>query len=154
MTTLYEWLVFLHTVAAMIWVGGGVLLGGMAIALLRTNKPDAVVWFVRILPVIGPRVLAPATVVVFGAGILLVLSSIGWAFGQLWIQLGLAPLFAAAFVVGAAHQSRAATGAERAIDRGDHDEAHRHLTRWSWGYGVIVLLLLAASWDMMFKPGL
>lgn len=30
----------------------------------------------------------------------------------------------------------------------------RQLARWSWGYWLIVLLLVAAAWDMVFKPGL
>jgi hypothetical protein len=38
--------------------------------------------------VIGPRVLAPATIAVVGFGVWLVLDSSAWDFGQLWIQLG------------------------------------------------------------------
>jgi hypothetical protein len=26
--------------------------------------------------------------------------------------------------------------------------------RWSWGYWLIVPLLVVAAWDMVFKPGL
>ena len=63
-------------------------------------------------------------------------------------------LFAAAFVIGAAHQSRAAIGAERAVAEGDHELALRQLARWSRGYWLIVALLVAAAWDMVFKPGL
>jgi uncharacterized membrane protein len=151
--TLYDWLLFLHIVAAMVWVGGAVLLGALASAVLRSGEPDAVARFVRSLPVVGPRVLAPATVAVVGLGVWLVLNSAAWDFGQFWVQLGLA-LFAAAFLLGAAHQSRAALRAERAVERGDHDEALRSLTRWSWGYRLIILLLVLAAWDMVFKPGL
>jgi hypothetical protein len=59
-----------------------------------------------------------------------------------------------AFLVGAVHQSRAALAAERAADRGDDDEARRQVSRWSWGYRMIVLLLVAATWVMTTKPGL
>lgn len=76
-----------------------------------------------------------------------------WDFGRLWVQLGLV-LFAAAFLVGALHQSRTALAAERAAGRGDDDEARRLLNRWSWGYRIIVLLLVAATWVMTTKPGL
>jgi hypothetical protein len=82
-----------------------------------------------------------------------VLDSSAWDFGQFWIQLGLA-LYAAAFVIGAAHQSRTVIAAERATDQGVHDEARRQLTRWSWGYWAIVALLVVATWDMTTKPGL
>jgi uncharacterized membrane protein len=150
---LYDWLLVFHIVAAMIWVGGAVLLGALVTGVLRAREPDAVARFIANLRSIGPRVLAPATVAVVGLGVWMVLNSAAWGFGQLWVQLALA-LFAAAFLIGAAHQSRAAISADRAAARGDHDEALRQLARWSWGYRLIVLLLVVATWDMVFKPGL
>jgi uncharacterized membrane protein len=151
--TLYQWLLLLHIVAAMVWVGGAVLLGALATGVLRAREPDAVARFVRNLRVVGPRVLAPATIATFGLGIWMVLNNVAWDFGQTWVVLALA-LFAGAFLIGAAHQSRTALSAERAVERGDSDEALRQLTRWSWGYRLIVVLLLVAAWDMVFKPGL
>jgi len=41
-----------------------------------------------------------------------------------------------------------------AAERDNNDEARRQLRRWSWGYRLIVLLLVAAAWDMTTKPGL
>jgi hypothetical protein len=37
-----------------------------------------------------------------------------------------------------------------------HDEVRHslHLRRWAYGMGVILVLLVAATWDMVFKPGL
>jgi uncharacterized membrane protein len=150
---LYDWLLFLHIVAAMVWLGGGVLLAGLAARVLRDREPAAVLGFTRSLRVIGPAMLAPATVAVVGLGIWLVLNSSAWDFGQFWVQARLA-LFVGAFLIGAGFQSRAAIGAERAVAAGENDDAIRHLTRWSWGYRAIVLLLILATWDMVFKPGL
>jgi uncharacterized membrane protein len=150
---LYDWLLFLHVVAAMVWVGGAVLLGVLAIRVVRDGEPGAVGKFITNMRVIGPAVLAPATVGVIGFGVWLVLDSAAWDFGQFWVQLALA-LFTGAFVIGIAHQSRTAIGAERAVGRGDDEEARRQLTRWSRGYWVIVLLLIVATWDMTAKPGL
>jgi uncharacterized membrane protein len=149
----HDWLLFLHVVAAMVWVGGGIVVAALAARVLRDPAPGAVAQFVGTLRVIGPRVLAPATVAVVGLGVWMVLDSTAWSFSQLWIQLGLG-LFAAAFLIGAAYQSRAAIKADRAAAAGDHDEARRQLARWALGYGAIVLLLVAATWDMVFKPGL
>jgi len=98
-------------------------------------------------------VLAPATVAVLGLGIGLVVDSDAWDFGQLWLQLGLA-LFAAAFLIGAVWQSRTALAATRAAEHDNNGEARRQLRRWSWGYRLIVLLLVVAAWDMTTKPGL
>jgi hypothetical protein len=90
--------------------------------------------------------------VLVGMGIWAVADSDASDFGQLWIQFAIG-LFAAAFLVGAAHQSRAAIAAERASSRGENALALRHLRRWAWGMGVIVALLVAATWVMVFKPG-
>jgi uncharacterized membrane protein len=152
-TGLYDWLLFGHIVAAMAWVGAGLVLGVLSVQVVRAGEPTAVERFVGNLRVIGPRVLAPSTAAVLGLGVWMVLDSSAWDFGQLWVLLALG-LFGGAFVIGAAHQSRAALGAERALERGDEQEARRQLTRWSWGYWLIVLLLVVAAWDMVFKPGL
>ncbi len=152
-TSLYDWLLFLHALAAMVWVGGGIMLAVAAGRVLRDPAPSAISRFTAGLRVLGPLVLAPATLAVVALGLWLVLETAAWDFGQLWIQLGLA-LFAAAFLVGAIHQSRTALAAERAAAEGDHEEAVRQLTRWSWGYRLIVLLLVAATWDMFMKPAL
>jgi uncharacterized membrane protein len=151
--SLYDWLLFLHIVAAMVWVGGLVALSALAAQVLRSREHDAVARFVRSLRVIGPLVLAPAAVGLVGFGIWLVVNSAAWDLGQTWIRLALA-LFAGAFLVGAVFQSRAAIGAQRAAEAGDHGEAARQLRRWSWGMRLILLLLFAATWDMVFKPGL
>jgi uncharacterized membrane protein len=150
---LYDWLLFLHVVAAMVWLGGGILLAALAARVLRDRDTAAISGFIANLRVIGPAILAPASVAVVGLGVWMVLNSSAWDFGQFWIQLGLA-LFAGAFLIGAGYLSRAAIGAERAAGDGKADEAIRHLTRWSWGYRAVVLLLLVATWDMIFKPGL
>ncbi len=150
---LYDWLLFGHIVAAMIWLGGAVLLGAVASTVLRSPDPDLLGRFLAGLRYLGPRLLAPATVAVLGLGIWLVLNAAAWGFDQLWVQLAVG-LLLAAFLIGAAHQSRTALAAERAHDRGDHDEALRQLRRWSWGYWLIVGLLIAATWDMVNKPGL
>ena len=151
--TLYDWLKFLHVLAAMVWVGGLVALGVLAIQTLRSGDRDAVAGLVGSLRVVGPVVLAPAMVSVVGLGIWLVADNDAWDFGQTWVWLALV-LFAAAFLLGAVFQSRAAIGAGRACAAGDDREAARQLRRWLLGMSVIVLLLVVVTWDMVVKPGL
>jgi uncharacterized membrane protein len=148
---LYDWLLLLHILAAMFWLGGITVVGAFAVRILRTREPGATAGFLGSLRVIGPLVLAPAPVILLGMGIWMVAKQ--WDFGQTWVSLGFA-LFAAAFLIGAAHQSRAAIAAERAATAGDDAAALRHLRRWAYGMAVILLLLVIATWDMVFKPGL
>jgi hypothetical protein len=92
--------------------------------VLRDPEPGAVGRFTGSLRfIIGPLVLAPATVSVLALGIALVVDTDAWNFGQLCVQLGLG-LFVGAFLVGAIHQSRTALAATRAAG-GDDPEACR-----------------------------
>ena len=68
--------------------------------------------------VVGPVVLAPATVLVVGVGVWMVLDSTAWGFDQTWVKLAIG-LFAGAFLIGFAFQSRAALKADRAASAGD-----------------------------------
>ena len=150
---LYDWLVLLHIVAAMVWVGGGVMLAVQSTRVLRERDPGEVARFVGTMSVVGPAVLAPATVLVVGVGVWMVLDSSAWGFDQTWVKLALG-LFAGAFLIGVAFQSRAALRADKAASAGDTSEALRQLRRWSWGYRAILVLLVVATWDMVMKPGL
>ena len=49
---------------------------------------------------------------------------------------------------------RAAIAAEKASKAGDDAVALHHLRRWAYGMAVILVLLVVAPWDMVFKPGL
>jgi uncharacterized membrane protein len=150
---LYEWLLFLHIIAAMIWLGGLVLLNVLAALVLRSGERESVARLIGTLRIVGPATLAPSMLGVVVFGIWLVLDSDVWGFSQTWIVLALV-LFAAAFLIGAVFQSRTAIGAQRAAESGDLEEAVRQFTRWAWGMRVILVLLLVIVWDMVFKPGL
>jgi putative copper export protein len=150
--TLHEWLLVLHILASMVWVGGLVTVTVQSIQVLRDREPESLKRFISSLRVFGPRVFAPATVLVLGLGIWMVAESPEIAFGQGWVLLGLG-LFGAALIIGAVFQSRAAIRAERAVRSGDLDRAERELRRWSWGMRAILILLVIATWDMVFQPG-
>lgn len=151
--TVYQWLLFLHILAAMIWLGGLVALTVLSALAVRSRDEAVVARFVSSLRVLGPLTLAPAMLAVLALGIGLVLQSDAWAFDQGWIVLALS-LFVAVVVVGLAFQARAAIGAQRAAAAGDHAEAVRLLRRWAWGMRLILVLLVLTTWDMVVKPGL
>ena len=148
---LYNWLMFGHVLAAMVWLGGSAVLGLLAAQALRDKEPGSVARFAATIGFVGPRLLAPATVLVAGLGAGLVLDGREWQFGQFWIDLAIG-LFAAVLVIGAGFQSRAAIGAQRAIADRDTDQAARQVRRWAWGALVILLLLVVITWDMTVKP--
>jgi uncharacterized membrane protein len=151
--TLYDWLLFLHIVAATLWVGGTAILSALATYTVRGGDREEVRRFLEGLRVLGPIVFGPALIALVALGVWMVVDSGAWSFGQTWIWLALG-LAAAAVVVGAAVQGRAAIGARKAAAAGDDGEAVRQLRRYALGGRLVFLLLLVAIWDMVFKPGL
>ena len=153
--TLYEWLLFLHIVAAMAWVGGLVTLMALGAQAVRGGGPDARARFVASLRVVGPRVLLPAMVAVVGIGVWMVLDSEGWDFGQTWVQPSASPCSLAPSW--SAPPTRAAWGsppsATRCRGRGDALCA-RHLARWSWGYRAILRCSWSRPGTWCCKPGI
>jgi uncharacterized membrane protein len=152
-TSLYDWLLFLHILAATVWLGGLVTLSLLATLVLRCRDLELVSGFTRSLRIVGPIALGPSMLAVLGFGIWMVIHDPAWDFGQTWVAAALG-LFAAAFVIGVAFQARAAIGAQRAAEAGDQEEAVRQLRRWSWGMRAIAVILVAVTWDMVAKPGL
>ena len=44
-TTLYDWLMYLHVLAAMIWLGGLLTIGLLATLVVRSGEPDVIARF-------------------------------------------------------------------------------------------------------------
>jgi hypothetical protein len=111
--------------------------------------------FSRTLSYVGLRVLMPAVIAVLVFGIWMVLAFSVWQFTQLWILLALGA-FALAFLIGAVYLSRIALALDKQTAGTDFDleTARNLLSRWIVGYQIVLLILLFAVWDMVFKPGL
>ena len=104
----------------------------------------------------GNRVLLPAVVGTLGFGVWLVLENAAWDFGQLWVLLAFG-LFAVAFLIGAVYLSRIGTRLQRLAVSDEPTAANDGSTlldRWLVRYGMVLVVLLIAVWDMVFKPGL
>ena len=147
--TLYSSLLFVHILAAMTWVGGGLLLSLLGSRARR--DPAGAAGFATFLPYVGIRVLMPAVVLVLVTGVWLVLAGSEWSFRQTWVLLALG-LFAVAFAVGAVYLSRVGIALERAAKDGGA-ALPSLLNRWLAGYLVVLIVLLVTVADMVFKPG-
>ena len=90
LASLYDWLMLVHTLAAMVWLGGTLVLSLLATNVTRAAAGDDVARFVRGLRVVGPATLAPATLLVVGMGVWLILNSAAWSFSQFWVLLAVA----------------------------------------------------------------
>jgi uncharacterized membrane protein len=148
------WLKLIHILGAIIWIGGGVMLSLFAARARQSEDPRIISEFARTLSYAGLRVLMPAVVAVLVFGIWLVLASSAWNFTELWILLALGA-FVIAFLVGAVYLSRIAIQFDRLTTGMDFDikAAKELLGRWIAGYAMVLVILIFAVWDMVFKPG-
>lgn len=149
------WLKFGHIVAAMVWIGGGLMLSLMGARARASRDPNAIGEFARTLSYFGPRVLTPAVLAVLVFGIWMVLENAAWDFAQGWILIALG-LFVIAFFIGVIFLSRLGIALKRMAGAGESDSGAGRalLGRWLIGYRIVLLVLVAAVWDMVFKPGL
>jgi uncharacterized membrane protein len=83
---LYEFLLTIHILAAVIWVGGGIAMHILGRRVLKRNDPQEIYKFSAEVNTIGMRLYAPMSLILLVAGILLV-NEAGYEFSQLWITL-------------------------------------------------------------------
>lgn len=149
-----DWLHLLHVLAATVWFGGGVTLSVLAMRARSASDARSTADFARVLPYVGIRLLMPSVVIVLVTGIWMVVGGSEFSFSQAWVRLALG-LFALAFLVGAVYMSRVGVQLDRAAHAEPSGERLRPLLdRWIAGYAVVLVVLLVAMWDMVFKPGL
>ena len=97
--TLYEFLLFIHVAATVVWVGAGLFSLVLAIGYDHDGDEPAIRRFLADQERLATRLFIPASLTVVIFGIALVIESDAWTFGYLWIVLGLVG-FAATFVTG------------------------------------------------------
>jgi uncharacterized membrane protein len=97
--TLYEFLLFVHIAATVVWVGAGLCSLVLAVGYDRDGDEPAIRRFLADQERLATRLFIPASLTVVIFGIALVIESDAWTFDYLWIVLGLVG-FAATFVTG------------------------------------------------------
>jgi uncharacterized membrane protein len=84
----YELLLFVHVLAAVVWVGGALSLQVLAIRAERSPDAGRVANFATEAEWVGSRVFLPASLVLLLAGIGLTFEG-DWGFTTPWVLLGL-----------------------------------------------------------------
>lgn len=131
------------------WVGGGVTLLFIGLRARSARRPEAISEFAGILPYVGLRVLMPAVILVLVTGVWMVLAGSEFQFSQFWVLFALG-LFAVAFAIGGIYLSRVGMQMTKVAGA---TAAGGLVDRWLIGYGAVLVVLLVALWDMVFKPG-
>ncbi len=95
---MYELLLFVHVLGAIIWVGSDVAVQVLGSRMRRANHPVMLAQFAGQVEWLGTRILTPTAVLIVVAGVLMVLDA--WSFEQLWVIIGIAG-FAYSLIAGA-----------------------------------------------------
>ena len=96
--TLYEFLLFLHIAAAMIWLGGAFMFQMYGMVVRRGGDPAEIARFAGRAGSLAEKMFVPASLVVILAGVWMMIEG-NWDWGQLWVIFALVT-FAASFVTG------------------------------------------------------
>ena len=151
---MYDFLLAVHVLAAVLWVGGGATSHVLLRRAQRTNDPEYRLALVREVSTIGNRLYAPLSLVLVIAGSLLV-NEAGYEFSQLWITLGYTA-WLVSFALGIGFYSRQQKRIDELAERegadgpGTSADIRRILTVNS----VELLILVLAVIDMTAKPGI
>ena len=112
--TWYSFLLFAHVSMAVIWIGGGLMMQLFGVRASMLGDRTRLANLGEDIAFIGPRLFVPASLLAFLTGVLLVIDSDFYGFGDDWIVIGLV-LYATTFLTGLLAASTAHGGAFAAI---------------------------------------
>jgi uncharacterized membrane protein len=151
---MYTFLVFVHVISAMLWLGGGMYALLLSQRSLASGNDATVGPYLESVEKVNGLFFAMTPPITLLAGIGLVFWSDAWRFSQAWVYLalGLAVVVAA---VGGGLEGGAAKNAKAIFDQNgaaspEFVEAVKKLHSFGW---VDVAVLTAIVVLMVFKPG-
>jgi uncharacterized membrane protein len=143
----------LHVLAAIVWIGGGVMIQLLAVRIMRTNEPAQLAGFAKDVEYISLRTFVPASLVLLGLGFVL-MDQGGWEY-KFWVIFALVG-FAASFLLGVIVLSPESGRIAKMIEeRGgvDHEIGAR-IERLLLYSRVELAVIALIAMDMVLKPGL
>jgi uncharacterized membrane protein len=83
----YNLIKYIHVLAAIVWVGGAFTLQVLAIRASRSDDPADLPRIGAWAEYIGTRLFIPASLILFVAGLIMVVNR--WAFSDLWVSISM-----------------------------------------------------------------
>ena len=148
----YELLLFTHIAMAIIWVGGGLMIQLFGIRVSMSGDPSRMATFGHDVEWIANRTFIPASLLAFVSGVLLVVDSDFYGFGDDWIVIALA-LYATTFLAGLLFLGPEAGRVGKLTAEGSPEAGPRTL-RLIFFSRLDLALLFLLVYDMAVKPEL
>jgi uncharacterized membrane protein len=151
---MYDLLLTIHVLAAVIWVGGGAAMHILGRRVLKRGDGKEIYEFSKEINTVSLRLYAPTSLILLIAGVLLV-NEAGYDFGDLWITLGFLG-WAISFLVGIGYYGPQDKKLQALVaDKGPTDAGVARNVRQALMVNQVELLILfLVVIDMTTKPGL
>ena len=148
----YELALFLHILAAMIWIGGAISIQILAIKIVGRDDAAEITRFTGDIEQIGLKVFMPASLVVVLAGAWMVYDG-PWELSNAWVAIGLG-LYALSFLTGMGFLGPESGRISKltAEHGAEHPEVLRRIKRIFLVSRIELVWLLAIVALMVFKP--
>ena len=148
--TWYSFLLFVHVSMAIIWIGGGLMMQLFGVRASMSGEPARMAAVGEDIEWIANRLFIPASLLAFLTGVLLVIESDFYGFGDDWIVIALV-LYATTFLAGllflGPESGRVGKlNAERSPDAGPRTLRLIMMSR------LDLVLLFLIVYDMTVKP--
>jgi uncharacterized membrane protein len=152
--SLYEFLLFVHILMAVTWVGGGIAIQVLANRATRAKDPVRTAAVSADAEWMGLRVFMPASILLLVSGIWAA-SEGNWDFGQAWISIGFAA-FLFSFFLGMTFLGPESGRIKQLVRERSYEdpEVQRRIGRILLFSRIELVVLLVAIWAMVAKPGL
>ena len=111
----YSWLKSVHVLAAVMWVGGSVMLTLLGIMTIGLRDPVRLTQFAKQVAFLGGRYFPPLSLMVVGFGFWMVQEN-DLGYGATWLKIGIAG-WIASFVIGAGYLGPRASKLAKLLDR-------------------------------------
>jgi uncharacterized membrane protein len=150
----YEWLLFFHIAAAIVWLGSGVAVQVLAFRANRADDPARMVTIAHEAEWFGMRIFLPSSLTVLVLGIFLTVDG-PWDFRQTWIILAVIG-WGLSFVTGAAFlgPESGRIGKLLAAEGPESPAVRARIQRNFLVSRIELVLLYLIVLDMVVKPGL
>ena len=154
LTTTYQWLLTVHILAAVVWVGGAFALQVLAIRVVRDPDPTRLAAFARDTEVVGMRVFLPASLVLLLFGFWLVHEG-NWSLAEGWLTFGLI-VIGISIATGAGFLGPESGRIARVIEAEGpaSPDARRRISRIFLVSRIELVLLVLTVVAMTAKPGM
>jgi uncharacterized membrane protein len=152
--TAYEFYLTVHILAAIVWVGGAMVVQVFAARALADPRPERLVAVARDAEFVSKTMFTPASALVVIFGLLLVHESAVWSVRDGWIVFALV-VAAASFAVGIGFLAPESGRIAAAIERHgtDSKDVRDRIKRILLVSRIELLFLLLVVVDMVTKPG-